>query len=180
MTYGTLNIELTFVFHPISTNCHAIHCVSSLTYYFSLLCISVFINTIFGQLHFNCSSFTAFVCLWMVGCEARYLLPWIHTLDSYKNYSVFGRHILTSTYFLLKDWTIWNSCIYCELLIEWFARYKIFGLWVPPTPHLHKIWLQVGIQVLWDVMLSLGDWLWCLKGSLPSSARSRCGGHLEL
>jgi len=94
MTYGTLNIDLTFVYHPISTNCHAIHCVSSLTDYFSLLHILVFINTIFRGLHFNCSSFTAFVCLWMVGCEARYLLLWIHTLDSYKNYSVFGQHII--------------------------------------------------------------------------------------
>jgi len=100
MTYGTLNIELTFVYPPISTNCRAIHCVSSLTYYFSLLRILVF-NTVFRELHFNCSSFVAFVCLWMVGCDVRYLLVWIHTLDSYKNYSVFGWHITLDNKFLL-------------------------------------------------------------------------------
>ena len=101
---------------------------------------------------------------------------WIHL----KIILYLGSILFTSTLFLLKDRTMWNSCVCCEFLIEWFAWYRIFGLWVLPIPHLHKIWLQVGIQVFWDVLLSLGAWLWCFKGSLPSSARSRCGGHLEL
>jgi len=91
------HIELTVVYlflFPISTICHALHCVSSLTYYLLPLRFSAFINTVFGDLHFNCSSFTAFVCLWLLGCEASYLLLWLHTLDSSKNYSVFGQHII--------------------------------------------------------------------------------------
>lgn len=41
-----------------STYCHALHCVSSHTYYFLLICVSVFIHTIFGEPPSNSSSFT--------------------------------------------------------------------------------------------------------------------------
>jgi hypothetical protein len=67
---------------------------------------------------------------------------WIHL----KIVLYLGSILFTCTLFLLKDRTIWNSCICCGLLIEWFAWYRIFGLWVLPIPHLRKIWLQVGIQ----------------------------------
>ena len=43
---------------PFFTNCRAQHHVSSLTYWFLVLCILVFINSTFWVLHSSCSSFT--------------------------------------------------------------------------------------------------------------------------
>jgi hypothetical protein len=180
MTSGTLHIELTFVYHPISTNCHALHCVSSLTYYFLLLRVLVFINTVFRELHFNCSSFTAFVCLWMVGCEASYLWLWIHTLDSFEHYSIFGQHIIYIYIILAEGWDHMKF-----MYVLWIGNWMIClvqDIWFVSSAHTSspQNMASGGHSVFWDVMLSLGDWLWHFKGSLPSSARSKCWGHLEL
>ena len=46
---------------PFFTNCCALHHVSSLTYWFLVLCILVFINSTFWVLHSSCSSFTTYM-----------------------------------------------------------------------------------------------------------------------
>jgi hypothetical protein len=50
--------ETWFHYTLLSTNCRALGCVSLATYWFLLLRISVFMNTIFRELHSNYGSFT--------------------------------------------------------------------------------------------------------------------------
>jgi len=102
MTCDTLHIELTFAYQPFCTNCLALQFVSSLTYYFLLLRVSMFINTVFRELHFNCSSFTAFVCEWWGVRLVTFCYEFTHWIHL-KIILYLGSILFTCTLFLLKN-----------------------------------------------------------------------------